>query len=185
MRNFMSLDSRSINRKIKHILIIVTKASLFYFLFDIVWQYLRNPLIDYSIYYGKIFHYAKFIKYIVTNDPFVYAHLWFLLALIYCYLFLKITYNPFANLYRGKSLIVFSGILLLGFIFLAEFRTILPFKNLYHIPGTKYFIVYFNLFLFRALPFFLIGLCCRIYQDKIKSLKVKSRTLVTLAILGG
>ena len=89
------------------------------------------------------------------------------------------------NLYRGKSLIVFSGILLLGFIFLAEFRTILPFKNLYHIPGTKYFIVYFNLFLFRALPFFLIGLCYRIYQDKIKSLKVKSRPLIILAFLGG
>lgn len=76
-------------KKIKHIILILFTSAIFYFFFDII----RNLITHWG---GKSFYeYIRttitgraVLKFFITNDPFRYAHLWFLMALAYCYIFM-------------------------------------------------------------------------------------------------
>ena len=73
-------------KKIRHI-VKITVFHVFYAVFCVIWNYYMYPDWNLRGYVAETFTVAKVLKFLITNDPFVYAHLWFLFALIYCYLF--------------------------------------------------------------------------------------------------
>lgn len=96
----------------------------------------------------------KFIKLITTNDPLIYAHLWYLLAVVYIYSVMI----PFSG--RKISSLVVGALalcLLVGFSCMSEFKSFLHIQT--SLPLGNERLYYHNLFIFRALPFFLFGVC--------------------------
>lgn len=177
-----TVSDTKIVKKIKHILKITFFASIFYAIFTIIW----NPLIS-SDWNMKVFaverlHASKIVKFFITNDPFVYSHLWFLLALIYCYVFSILFLTNNKNLKYVKFL---APVLLICYSCMQEFGNITPFRNSFAIPGTTDRLYLYNLFLFRALPFFLFGILLRQYQEKISNLKIPDWILTIVMLCGG
>ena len=98
----------------------------------------------------------KLIKLMITNDPLVYAHLWYLLAAVYIYSVMI----PFSG--KGISSPVVGTLalcLLIGFSCLSEFKSFLHIQTSLSLENQRLY--YHNVFVFRALPFFLLGVCAR------------------------
>ena len=131
----------------------------FYAIFTVIFNYLSNTawsLIDFI--YSR-YQIPSIIRFFITNDPFVYAHLWYLFALIYCYLFIAL----FDNRRFSKKLIIVIVLLLCVFSILSEFKTILNISSSILIPNSEKRVYLFNLFILRALPFVLLGGYLRTY----------------------
>ena len=69
--------------KIYHIFNLLIYSGIFYNMFFIIFNnivYHNNwNIVEYTL---KILNKGKIIKLFITNDPFIYSHLWFLLALL-------------------------------------------------------------------------------------------------------
>lgn len=109
------------------------------------------------------------MKFFITNDPFIFSHLWFLLALLYCYFLL------FILKILNKYIIINNIYLILSFLFgeifyiiLAEFSGLKIFITTYKISNSDKYIYLPNLFLFRSFPFIMLGIFLRINNIKIK-----------------
>ena len=72
--------------KIKHLVSLLIKSAIFYAIFCIIWNNLYTQNFNLTEYIDKVISKESIIKFVVTNDPFVYSHLWFILALVYCYI---------------------------------------------------------------------------------------------------
>ena len=157
--NDLVIHKELIFHKIKNIGIITLKAIIFYAIFTVIFNYLSNTawsLIDFI--YSR-YQIPSIIRFFITNDPFVYAHLWYLFALIYCYLFIAL----FDNRRFSKKLIIVIVLLLCVFSILSEFKTILNISSSILIPNSEKRVYLFNLFILRALPFVLLGGYLRTY----------------------
>lgn len=169
----LQIEIASLNKKTKHILSLIMFSLVFYALYHLAINYLllHNTPIDVTIDYIATFNLKKFV---VTNTLSHYLHLWFLFALLYCYLLL---YPPFLRKALLKRQVLLATIVLTLMVFVLS-SEILPFlgKNI-ELLGFKSQ----HIFLFRALPFFLIGLYTRLYQP-LKN--VNTNTLLIVALLG-
>ena len=162
-------------KKIKHIGSILLISGVFYFFVDII----RNWITSWG---GRSFHEYitevvtgwSVLKLFVTNDPLRYAHLWFLLALIYCYVFMLL----FDKTYPQKLVNCFPVLMLLFLVF-GLWSSRLPIQA--SICG-KVWIK--NFFFLRALPFFLAGMWLRKNRQMVRSWKISERKLITLIVLG-
>ncbi len=96
-------------------------------------------------YVAETFTVAKVLKFLITNDPFVYAHLWFLFALIYCYLFFCI-FKTRDRIPEYFAIIVL--LLLATFTILAELNGVLGIRNSIAIPGSDKTLVISSFLLF-------------------------------------
>ena len=79
--------------KVKHIATILLVSSILYALFSMIWYPLVFKNWSITSFSADTFCADKIVKYFITNAPFVYAHLWFLLGLISCYLFCMFFYT--------------------------------------------------------------------------------------------
>lgn len=129
--------------------------------------------IRYFIYYSTVLlispHYIqnllkslvgrKLFIFVIHNSPFVYSHLWFLFALVYCYITIYFLKEKILGKWKIYASITF-------FIFFYIFSIILPSlgypKDFFE--GTLY---PQNLFILRALPFFLLGIILREHSKNI------------------
>lgn len=177
-----------IQKKIYHIASIFVKAAFFFALFCVIWNHWRTPDWQVFTYVEKVITYPKIMNFWITNDPFEYAHLWFLLALIYCYVSMMIfkDYMLFFSSHM-KILGIIGLILLIGYNCLQEFHTALGISCSVHTPGApeNYRIMLFNLFIFRALPFFLGGVLLRYYESYIKVWRWLSMKAIFLLCMSG
>lgn len=99
----------------------------------------------------NIFRVDIVLSFVLTNTPFKYTHLWFLFALMYCYIFSFAIDKRISGKWK-----IYYALIILAFLSLSiEF--IPPLKAFLQLD---YFSVY-NMFLFRALPFFLLGAAFR------------------------
>lgn len=81
-----TIGKERLRNKIIHIMKMICYSSLFYGIFCVLWHNLLfKDWIILNFINSKV-TIENTIKLFITNDPFVYAHLWFLLALLYCYL---------------------------------------------------------------------------------------------------
>lgn len=141
-------------RKLKHILHLLVFASAVYAIFTIVWNNLTLGNWEVSNYIQEKVNLARCVKLLLSCDPFVYAHLWFLLALLFCYVIFMCVDN-----YKVSNHLWFVSIpLLIGFFILAEFNGNLGIRNSIQLFDTECNLMLFNMPVFRALPFFLIGM---------------------------
>lgn len=110
----------------------------------------------------------------ILNQPPVYSHLWFLLALVYCYLTILIFTNTKKQVERFAYL---SPFLMICLALFQEFSTYGILKNAFQIPGSEEYLICSSMFVFRALPFFLHGILVRKYEKKISEIKINKIAL--------
>lgn len=162
-------------KKIKHITTMLIGAGVFYFFFDIIRSLLTN-------YGGKGFQeYIKqlitginIIKFFVTNNPLRYAHLWFLMALIYCYILMLL----FDKTYPRKLVNSFPILMIVFLIFGL-------WNNSLHLRASINGKIYIkNLFVLRALPFFLAGMWLKKNRKIIDKWNISECKLIIAIFLG-
>lgn len=167
------LDRRSVMRKLRHIFSLLTTASAFYFIYTVLFNMKYARSWNVKAYTLKLMTKGKIVKFFVSNDPFVYSHLWFLLALIYCYLLVLL----FCFLSRKETCsaaycLCLSLFLLIGYTCLGEFgKFFIP--GSFPISGSDAKVMTCNIFIFRGFAPFLLGTAVRLYRDKLTSERIK------------
>ena len=114
------------------------------------------------------------ICFLATNAPPQWLHLWFLWALFYAYLFASVWFGD------GKRFATAGPLGLLLLVCTAafqEFAELLPFQPSLSVLGHQ--VRFCHVFVFRCLPFFLLGVWSRFHEDRIRS------TRIPIAVLGG
>lgn len=170
-------------KKIRHILALLFGASVFYLIFTLMWNMQMNDIWDRKQFALDKLRAGRIVKFFLTNDPFVYSHLWFLPSLLYCYFFAMLY---FTSSKRIKTIYILAPLLLTGYAVLQEFGGMGAIKTSISIPGTEDKIWLYNLFFFRTLPFFLFGMIFRENQQKISELMLSDSVWTwIIALLGG
>lgn len=168
-------------RKIKHIFRILLLSSMFYACFDVIWNLLMYESWSLSAYIAEKVTIGKICKLFLTNDPLVYSHLWFLMALIYCYILGLLCKGSYP-----KILIRTFPALLVGFFSFALWKNVLGIAASIplEIGGSKFTIMKFNFFFFRALPWFLMGMYFKEKEIWIKNKNIDKYKLQFLLLMG-
>lgn len=177
-----NISDESLARKIRHVVSIIAVSALFYLVFCLAWHnVLYRGSFDFAAYRQERLAAGNIVKFFLTNDPFVYSHLWYLFALLYCYLTALLCFR------NGKTVRLFyalAPVLACGMIAMQEFSGVLHIRNSVAIPASESSISVFNLYLFRALPFFLFGMICREYREKIGQIPGRASVWILVAVLG-
>ena len=168
--------------KIRHVFGIAVGAGIFYFAFTVLINSLQSSRWDMKKFAVSRLTADRITKFFITNDPFLYSHLWFLRGLIYCYAFVLLFFAKNRRLTWIKWM---APLLLIAYTCLQEFGGLLGIRRSVWIPGTENRVYFYNLFLFRALPAVLFGVLMNQYRDRIERLPVKKAVLAALAVLGG
>jgi len=169
----LQIELVSLKKKSIHILNLILFSLAFYSVYHILINYVINHStpIEVALGYVNTFDLKKLI---IINTPSHYLHLWFLFALLYCYLLLYPAFIRRAILHKQIILTTIS-LTILVFVLSSEILPLLG-KEI-KVLGYKSQ----HVFLFRALPFFLIGLYTRLFQP-LKN--IKTNTLLIVALLG-
>jgi len=93
------ITKERLKSKINHILKMLFYSGIFYAIFCVIGYKVMSKSWTISNFVAQRIDLGSITKFFITNDPFVYAHLWFLLALLYCYLLMI----PFRNKIFPKS----------------------------------------------------------------------------------
>ena len=169
-------------KKMKHILTLIVASALFYSVFTLVWYNLMYTNWDMHAFIVKELTLPSLIKLFLSCDPFVYAHLWYLFALVYCYLiFIAVDGRKVSN-----WLLVIAVSLMIGFFILAEWKNWFKISPSTKLLGSDEYLCYFNMPLFRAFPLFMFGLVLRRNETAIRECfsKIPSTVFVVVMILG-
>lgn len=161
--------------KIKNTLKLLLTASLFYAVFSCCWYPLMNSNWTVSSFIKETISGTKIVKFFLTHDPFVYSHLWYLLALICCYLLVLLC----PKIVQYKYFL--APILLIAYACMQEFR-VLPSSIQLNDMSSRIYL--YNSFLFRSLPFFFFGMIFRKQLANIQALPFHKATLVLIAVFG-
>lgn len=147
--------------KILHVFKIIVNSALFYWLFSLFYIFVLRQ----SLELDDVLVPRGIVKLFVANSPFVYSHLWFLGALLYCYITAGLLKEKIRGRWKKKIIIL----LLMMFVCMSE---ILP---AFGLKITILEIPLYNIFFFRAFPFFLMGIYMKENKKLIVS-KVHKRT---------
>ena len=154
----LEITREVVKRKIHHILSLLIQSGMVYLVFCIIWQRWNNPQWNIVAYCNDKISIPLLIKAIINNDPLVYDHFWYMLALEYCY----ITMYFIQDRLPDWSCLFLAIFFMLGFSILEEFKILYPcIKNWHRILNTDTSYTLSNIYLFRAMPFFLIGIYLR------------------------
>ena len=167
--------SKVLCKKIVHIIKYIIIASIVY----VLWYWIIYPIINglkpqsFSQYFAPLFTKKRLFDLLVLNvNPFS-GTLWFLNALLYCYLIwlLLSKINNKKIIYVVALIVLFGGIVLRGFI------------QIKHLIPEEVNINYFRNWLFLGLPFYIIGYA--INENKERIIKISSeKQLLLVAGLG-
>ena len=145
------ITSENLKRKIKHIFELAWKSGVIYAVFCIYWNSIMNSGWNLWTYTKDLIEPGKIIKFVLSSDPFVYSHFWYIIALLACYLVLY----PLRKM--DKKLFLAGFLILLGaYILFAELKSFVGLNNFITLTEESTLVVS-NLFIFRAMPFLLWG----------------------------
>lgn len=163
--------------KLKHILKILFFSSCFFAAFSLISYPLLNSTWVYHDFVYTTVTGDKLTKLLLTHDPLVYSHLWYLLATACCYLVLLLFYKP--EYHRVFCLL--GPVLLVCYSCMQEFKLLTTSVLL---SGMDSRIYLYNSFLFRALPFMLCGMFFRSMLPVIQRWRRNNLSLVLMVLLG-
>jgi surface polysaccharide O-acyltransferase-like enzyme len=148
-------NSLRLNNRIKELVKLIIICFVGYFLLNIFINFKQGSL---ELYFSGVFNYKNFLKFILLNwtTPYVgVGHLWYLFALLYVYIIIKVV-NKY-NLYKIGYIYSFVAIILMYF-----FEIYNSINNM-HISQ----IYYRNAFI-MGLSFFLLGHFIRKHENLFK-----------------
>lgn len=165
-------------RKAKHIGSILIWSSIFYAAFALGWHPLFFKNWSINSFIAQNITADKFVKLFVVNGPFVYAHLWFLLGLLSSYLFCMFIFTK-----RNYRVLTYTllPISIIGYYGMQEFHY---FRCSMTLTGLEKPFMIYNIFFFRAMPFFLLGIVLRDWENAIRQTKIANLALLFAAFLG-
>ena len=157
-----------IKKKIKHILIIYLGSFFFYFGFSALKYILDGKtLIEYLFSYVNG---TAILDFFILNNTVSSGHLWFLPALIYCYLIYYVILNKIPE----KVMVIIS------FVFMALYLIAEEILPIFSVQLPIY--IYGNV-LFRAFPCFMLGFTVNKYKVAISE-KISTVTCLGILSLG-
>lgn len=168
-----------VKNKIIHIIQIIVPAEVVIFLYECLKAIVLGRL---NSYFSETFNYGHLIQSVLFNKPLTYSHLWFLYALIYCYVLLWVI-KKFKLVKLVLPLIICGQ---LFFILLGEGLTSIE-KSYYftlNIFGESIEVALYNLFFFRALPYFLMGVYVRGKYENTGGVVISKR-MFYIFLIGG
>lgn len=154
-----------VTRKLKHIGFLCVLTELLYFVFDGARIILKNIILSPELVGGKLLTLGAIFRNVVFNSPFTRPHLWFLYALLYCYLMSAVMQRV-----NNKIKLVLSLTLIMAFTVTSELAGVIGINNRldFELPTGEIAGSYiYNLFIFRAYPFFALGELLRGHEKKI------------------
>lgn len=172
------LTDGSITRKIRHVMRLIVGAAVFY---------LAVTYIYYGIVgWGGLKRVAatsltalNLAKLLLTQDPLYYKHLWFLFALLLCYITMMLYYKP----QRRVLFLILGPALIVLYTLIQEFSVFVTHSIVLHDEGVKgYYVIFANNFLLRGLPFFLLGVVFR--EAYLRGLIQKFRIPLPVFLIG-
>lgn len=187
----MTVTREKTIKKMKHIIKLLLSAGIFYLIFHLCICWLNKQVLSLE-YIKQFINSFKFIKFFITNDPLKYSHLWFLLALIYCYLTIlcftmrkgSITFNN--NTCTNIIISILIIIMCVGYFFLTNCSRYLNLRSTISLFDSDYVLVLANLYIFRALPFFIFGIFIRLHENDIRKWnKRKAKYICLMGIFLG
>ena len=178
----LMLHTRRTWKKIKHILNLVIWSALLYTVFTLVWYNLMYTNWDMDGFITKELTVPSLIKLFLSCDPFVYGHLWYLFALVFCYL----VFLPFQQKKVSNWLLIVAVPLMAVFFILAEFRDQFGINVFIELLKADEYLCLPNMPLFRALPLFIFGMVLRRNEEKIRRLlaPIPGVVFITVMVLG-
>lgn len=171
-------------KRMRKILNLIVASFLCYAIFCWAYNSIISPDFSMIAYIKEKYTAGRIVKFFVTNDPVSYPHLWYLLAVFYCYLLVALLGHKVVKAMCPGAIIL----LVACYSCLQEFGSTLGIRRSIPIPGTDLAIFFFNLFMFRALPFFLFGYWLRMNQGRFTQTRDGKKgspiTFIVVAILG-
>lgn len=182
---FMSdgkIDDTKTVRKLLHIFKLAVGSGLFYAVFTVVSYNIVDSAWTMRAFAVEKLTADRIVKFFLTNDPFAWPHLWFLLALLYCYLFALL----FMRSEKSIVCMLFSiPVLVVLHNMLQEFGGCGVLKTSLKLIPTDNRLYLQSLFIFRALPFFLFGIFLRRNEERVKKIPFDKIALGVCFVLGG
>lgn len=83
------------------------------------------------------------------------------------------------------NLFITSVVLLMGFLIFSNYNTVLGLRSVIPLQPSKQLLLIGHFFVFRALPFFLLGIVFRQNEERIRSLNILSKGNIILFIVIG
>jgi hypothetical protein len=174
------LTRDNLGRKLTRTWKLLLKSALIYAVFCVYW----NSIMDSS---WNLWTFTKekitrdwLIKLMLSCDPAVYAHFWYLIASVLCHGVLWAACKPLES--KRVFYPLLFGVLLCVYSMFAEFNELLGLKNfVYYTEKSR--LVVSNTFMLRAMPFILFGICLKKYNIAEKK-PLPGWLLLILAALG-
>lgn len=161
-------------RKVKHVTKLIVVSMSIYFLWQgVISNILFDNKIDLVGFISNCLTKENLLKLLLFNQPFFGGILWFIFALVYCYLIFWVV-NKF-NLYRASYILI--PILIVVHIFT---RGYIQYNGL---VDESININWYRNFLFMGFPFFMLGNFIHKYEKKIIDI-FSNKQLITLICFG-
>ncbi len=168
-------QKKSITRKLIKTLKVCIIYEIVYFVFGaLITPLLNGENINIISYCKKIFTFQKIINLILFNQSLNSGILWFVYALLYCYILMLFVYKN-----KKHTALYIIGLTLLLAHILGR-GTILYFN----IIPEKTNIIWFRDFIFMGAPFFIMGLFIKEYETKIRQVFSNNILIICLAVVG-
>lgn len=164
--NDWKFERSTIKYKIKHILLLLLGVGIFYACFQLF-------LDDNSL--SEIFTTPNMLKFIFANSPFLYSHLWFILALLYCYIFVWLVADVLTPKFAQVYIPTFAMFFLIMSILIPKFGIKIILFSSFKL---------YNVFFFRALPFFLFGALLKKDENHIQNWNIKKINCIAAITIG-
>lgn len=166
-------SERKTKNKIVHVLKLIICSELFYLIFTLI---MYNCFYHQELPVREIVTPFNIAKFLFVNSPALYSHLWFLGSLLYCYIFSFFMKEKIC----GNWKMAVTILCICSFTIMSE---IIP---KFSSKPTLFGIVIYNAFVFRSLPFFLLGMILRENEEVIR-IKIKNypKTYFLFAAISG
>lgn len=165
-------------RKVWHIIKMILWAETIIFLYEL----LKSLFMDgWRSYLSETFNLYNLAQSVLLNKPITYSHLWFLYALIYCYITLY--FIDKWKMYKTAFFLTIIG--QIGFLLLGEGLTIIGQSYYFTISFGQVLFewVPYNMYVFRALPYFLLGYLFAKKYINMEYSKTMSYALIIMGII--
>lgn len=155
-------------QQIKKIFLLVIKANILFFIWNIVLEILKRN--DIVLYIQSVFTWKNVLNFLLLNESPLAGHLWYLGAILYVLIIVLII----DKLNCGTLLYILTPVLLLGDLALGKYSLLLW--------GKEYPYILVRNFLFVGIPYFCIGRLIRVYHRRTISRNVLIVSMVLFSL---
>jgi len=155
------ISVRTLERKIHRNAKLLWKSALIYAVFCVYWNSVMDSTWNLWSFTKEKVSFRWLVMLFLSCDPAVYAHFWYLIASVLCYLVIY-AFCCKKEPHRACYPVAF-GVLLCVYSLTAEFYGLVGWEKYYYYTEDARLIIS-NIFPLRALPFVLYGIALRKYQ---------------------